>query len=329
MTRICRDVQDRFEETRVEAQERIEKFEHTVSESFCHSLPWPLDSICDVVTKVVIEFVKVVVNVVITTVKYVTRTVCEVVVTILNAAAFLIGLFLSIPIIGPIIRIIIRFFGERGSQLVGLIDAGLRFVGVRITKYLRVCIIILEEENHQHTAEPEELTLAIEFAKKAFYDGAKVRLNVLGIHKVNSTSPRNNLDVNTDAGALLDELFAPGSYFETAANGYCFDEAVFRLVGVGAPVVVFITRSVRGQATGCSLLFFTDYITVERGTVRGMTADPTVMAHEIGHACTLIHVPDNRNNLMSPRSSASSLRGSALAAGQSTLVRNSRHVTFF
>lgn len=329
MTRICRDVQDRIEETRVEAQERIEKFEHTVSESFCHSLPWPLDSICDVVTKVITEFVKIIVNVVLTIVKYVTRTVCEVVFTILNAAAFLVGLLLSIPVIGPVIRAIIGFFSEIVSQIVGIIDAGLRLVGIRITKYLRVCIIILEEENHQHVAEPEELSAAIGFAKKAFYDGAKVKLSILGIHKVNSISPRDNLDVNTEAGAVLDELFAPGSYFETAANGYCFDEAVFRLLAVGGPVVVFITRSVRGQATGCSLLTFADYVTVERGTFRGASADPTVLAHEIGHACTLFHVSDNQKNLMFPNSSPGSLRGSALAAGQSTLFRNSRHVTFF
>ncbi|ATG89878.1 hypothetical protein [Methylomonas koyamae] len=327
MARICRDISERIEETRVEAQERIEKFERTVSESFCHDLPWPLDSICDVVTKIITEFVKVVVNVVVTIVRYVTRTVCDVVVSILNAAAFLIGLVYSIPFFGPLIRAGFRTIGELWSQFIGLFDAGLRLVGIRITKYLRICIIILEEENHQHVVEPDEMNSAIEFAKRAFYDGAKIRLRVLGFHKVNSPSPHDNLDVNAEGGAVWDELFTPGSWFETAANGYCFDEAIFRLVTIGAPVIVFVTRSVRGQVTGCSLGTFTDYVTVERGTFRGRSADPTVMAHEIAHACNLLHV-DDQNNLMNPTSSAGSLRGSTITAGQSTLLRNSRHVTF-
>jgi hypothetical protein len=126
---------------------------------------------------------------------------------------------------------------------------------------------------------------------------------------------------------VLDELFLPGSYFETAANGYCFDEAASRLLAIGSPVVVFVVRSVAGQATGCSLLTFTDYVTVERGTFKGRSADPTVMGHEIAHACTLIHF-DNPNNLMFPTSTAGTLRGSRLTPIQSTLFRNSRHVTF-
>jgi len=54
--------------------------------------------------------------------------------------------------------------------------------------------------------------------------------------------------------------------------------------------------------------------------------DPTVLAHELGHACSLPHYGDS-NNLMFGRSSAGSLRGSGMSVLQSTILRNNRHVT--
>jgi hypothetical protein len=38
------------------------------------------------------------------------------------------------------------------------------------------------------------------------------------------------------------------------------------------------------------LAYLTDYVTVERGTFTGPTADPTVLAHELAHAFRLPHV---------------------------------------
>jgi hypothetical protein len=328
MARICRQIEERIEETRTSIEEFWEKVTRTFEEEVCEWLPWPLDDICGFVTRVVSWFVKTVITVVMTIVRIIVRIVCEIVYNFLNFAATVLKSLTNVPFIGPIIRNFIRFWGEVWSQVIGLFDAAARLFGIRITKYLRVCVVILAEDEDTPVATTAELDTAITFAQNAFYRGAKVRLQVVGIHELSRAAPRDNLDVNTGAGAVWDELWLPGGYFEAAANIHCYDETFFRLVGVGAPITVFIVRSVRGQATGCSLATFADYVTVERGTVRGASADPTVFAHEIAHACNLFHVGESAN-LLAGTSGPGALRGSRLSPIQTTILRSSRHVTFF
>lgn len=328
MARICRQIEERIDETRTSIEEFWEKVTRTFQEEVCEWLPWPLDDLCGLVTRVISWFVKIVITVVMTIVRITARVVCEIVYGVLNFAAAVLKSLTNVPFIGPIIRNYIRFWGEVWSQVIGLADSAARLFGIRITKYLRVCVIILAEDDDTPVATTAELDQAISFAGAAFYGGAKVRLQVVGIHELSRTAPRDNLDVNTDAGAVWDELWLPGGYFEAAANIHCYDETFFRAVGVGAPITVFIVRSVRGQVDGCSLATFADYVTVERGTVRGTSTDRTVFAHEIAHACNLFHVGE-RANLMSRNSNPANLRGSRLSPIQTTILRSSRHVTFF
>jgi hypothetical protein len=246
-----------------------------------------------------------------------------------NFIGAIINTILSFPFLGPWVRALIRLLVEFWSQVVGLIDAAGRLVGIRIPKFLRICIIILREENDQPVVEPSDLDAAITFARRTFYEGAGVHVRVQGIYTVGQPSPRDNLDVNTEEGAVWDELWLPGGYFQASANYHCFENAFNLAIGLASPVVVFVTRSVRGGTTGCSLLTLTDYVTVERGTLVGGDADPTVLAHELGHACTLVHTP-NQSTLMFGTSSndPGKLRGSYIPPYQVTMLRSSRHVTF-
>lgn len=318
--RVCTETKEWVEEQIEQPIDRwVEK-----TEKKCKEYDWwdPRGWVCWLVT----TLVKVVEVVVVTVGKRVAHVVCVVVDAVLNAAAFVVGLVLSIPILGPLIRAVVRVIAEYVSKLVGLLDMLGRLVGIRIRKNLRICIVVLNND-HQRVVDPAALQPAIDWANDTFYREAKVRLTVTGVHVVNDPSPNDNLDVNTEAGAAWDELWAPGSYFETAANGYCFESAFSGLVAIGSPIVVFTVRSVRNQATGCSLGPFTDYVTVEAGVFAGPDADPTVLAHELSHACSLLHV-DDRTNLMYPTSSSASLRGGHLEPGQTSLFRSSRHVTF-
>ena len=179
-----------------------------------------------------------------------------------------------------------------------------------------------------------EMTGAIDYAKNAFYRGAKVRLTITSIRTSIKPSPSDNLDVDPNAGAVWNELWGREAISKPPPTDTASMMPFRRLVGIGGPVVVFVVRSVAGQTTGCSLAFLTDYVTVERATFRNPsgpaaapTADPTVLAHELGHACSLPHVGDEQN-LMFPRSSSGSLRGNSLEAGQASLIRGNRHVTF-
>jgi hypothetical protein len=68
---------------------------------------------------------------------------------------------------------------------------------------------------------------------------------------------------------------------------------------------------------GCSLGFATDYVTVDK---RGIAT----IAHELAHACNLLHRKDPEN-LMNPTQKGQS----TLTDWQIAILRSSRHVTHF
>jgi hypothetical protein len=333
---ICRETKKWVEE---EVEQPIERWVER-SERRCKKYKWydPRGWFCWLVT----WLVKIIEFVIVTIGKWVVHVVCVVVTTIVNAAAFVVGLVLSIPLIGPLIRAIARFGAEVISQFFGLFDRVAWWAGIKIKKNLRVCIIILRADR-LHVTQPEKLADSIEWAKQAFSQ-ARVNLVITEIKKIHDDAPDANLDVRADAGAVWDELWAAGSWFETAANGYCFDQAGSRGILLGSPVIAFVVRTVAGQTTGCSLWTLTDYVTLQRalfddtsgrdasGLVvrpQDRTDDITVFAHELGHACSLPHLSSKgRDNLMFPTSSPRNLRGLRLTAAQVHVLRSSRHVTY-
>jgi hypothetical protein len=90
------------------------------------------------------------------------------------------------------------------------------------------------------------------------------------------------------------------------------------VTGYGAPVTVFIVRSISTR-NGCSLGVLTDYVTVEAKTLKRTRR---LLIHEIAHACGLWHSRDEMN-LMMPKEP-----GEQLAGWQAATLRSSRHVTY-
>lgn len=89
-----------------------------------------------------------------------------------------------------------------------------------------------------------------------------------------------------------------------------------RLLGWGAPLMALLVTEVDGgRLAGCSLGPLTDYVTLRRD-------QPLCLAHEIGHACNLLH-DRSPLNLMNP-----TCGGIHLRTWQVLLLRLSRHVTF-
>jgi len=101
---------------------------------------------------------------------------------------------------------------------------------------------------------------------------------------------------------------------------HCYYGTWRKVVGCGAPITVFVIRSLE-EGVARSLGPLTDYLVVGGQ----QNVDVTDVAHEMGHACYLVwHSGDNTNLMFS-----SSPRGSQLDWLQTTLVRSSRHVTYF
>jgi len=313
MAKYCEEVQEWIEE-KVEKpiEEWIKKREKKCKKKKCKK--WCLCCnkwFCWIET----FFEKVIKWVVITVGKWVTRIVCELVHSFLNAAGFFLGLVFAIPIIGRLIREGWDAIIEFGNRVWGIPDLILCAFGVKWTKKLRICIIILRDEDGNEIATEASLMRYIEQAKTIYKDAANVDLIVNGIHTVLSPSPKRNLDVGCNGGAWGDDLWLDGSYFEFTANTECFESIANRLTGWAAPVVVFVVRDVKDKA-GCSMGPFSDYVTIEG-------RNPVCLAHEIGHACTLLEFKSDKENLMNP-----ACGGTKLKKWQRCILRNSRHVSY-
>ena len=250
--------------------------------------------------------------VVVTITKWVTYVVCEVVSGILNFLAVVVGLILSIPIIGRILGWILKVVLEIIWSIVSIFDILGGLFGIKLRKKLRVCILILSD-GEKPMATAESLQIEIDFAKRVYKDEANVNFIVDDIQTLKG-SPDAALDTSCDAGALGDDLWIAGTYFENNSNVRCFDSAFQRLLGFASPVVVFVVRDVKDKR-GCSLGPLTDYVTVEG-------RDGFCMAHEVGHSCGLWH-HDDSNNLM-----FSACGGDKMKKWQWIWLRRSRHVTF-
>jgi hypothetical protein len=243
----------------------------------------------------------------------------------LNAAASALLFVYRLPLLGRLLAQGVRLLQEAVSHLLNLGDVGLRLLGVRLTKRLRLHIIVLREKRTPVAPAPV-LHGQIETARQAFAAaGVVLRIDV---HLDGREAPAKVLDVGCNVRAYLEDLFAPGCYFEAAAHRHAFTSAFLRLIGLGSPLFAFVVQSMSGGCIGCSLGAAADYVTLDARSVNADSGaslhDPALLAHEVGHALGLLHRRD-WNNLLCPFSG----RALALTPWQVTVLRGSRHVTFW
>lgn len=334
--------------TRVEEAFK-ETIEHSISkiDQVCEDLPWPLDWFCHAVTTV-IKWVETVVK---TIVKVWVTLVCYPLMLALTLLAETFQLLLAVPIVGTILKWGIGAIVWLGSQLIGLFEAGIGFIGIRLIKHLRVHIIVLMRDDRTLTAPLDRIGLAVQRAESIFRSRAEVKIQSY-IHQVNTPSPRNALYVDTDAGLFGEDMTGAGFYYQTTITEMLWDDNPWFAIRVGAPVVVFVVDGIGTTEIGCSAGPLVDYVCVAGSQMivsplsRGMLvtsstpAEPlgsgiaqasTTLAHELGHACGLMHdnfldcTSGDATNLMyctEPR------RGDNLSPFQRAIVRSSPHVTY-
>ena len=342
--KVCRDVEEWITEN---IEKEVEK-----QENRCQKWPWPLSWLCSLVTFIVKVIVVVVTKVV--------RVVCEIVNVVLNVVAAVVNFVLALPIIGPIVRAVIRIVTTVVSYLVGLLDGLGRLVGIRITKHLRVRVVVLCEGDVP-LAYPQHLAKVMDQTAATLYQRAQIRLHVAYDEPIRNP-PRNALRVGTNADLIADEAWLKGSWHQLQTVK-SFETNFSSLIGLGAPIVVYIVREVGydgpGNVVGCSAGPLTDWIAVERDfVVSDLIAPPGsttpaqppapyppvvassssvasvpnpnfqryVIVHEICHALGLLgHANSNSSELMF----ASTILGDHLSPFQVGIVRSSSHVTFF
>ena len=344
--KICKNVVKTIEEV---FEETVEKWIEKVEE-VCEDLPWPIDWICKAVT-FLIKIVEVIVK---TVVKVVVTVVCYTIALALTILGALVNLLLASPILGTIIRWWLGALAWGWSQLVGTFDAIGGLIGIRPIKHLRLHIIILMRDDRTLTVPPDRTALAVERVESIFRARADVKIHTT-VHQVNTPSPRTALHVDSGVGLLGEDLTGAGLYFQTTIHDMLWEDSALFALKIGAPVVAFIVDGVGTTELGCSSGPLADYICVEGGRMivpqlstpviapvppqpagATMLQAATTLAHELGHACGLLHdkvtdcVNGDSTNLMycRPTSPAGVVRGDNLSPFQRAVVRSSPHVTY-
>jgi hypothetical protein len=309
---------------------------HWVANVVCVAWTWVSTAVC-LAWEVVTAFV----GAIITTLETIFNWV-------LGIVAFVFNLILSIPYVGRWIAWVPNIIWTAVYSILSLPDLVLGAIGIRPEKKLRVKVVILRNERGQAIETVDNVVRSLQSAIDAYASQANVRVMLSGpaeyssgfsgnevatrdwvtTHPDKGGAPAENLDVRCGGGAAVDDLGTTGAWFEAVMAIRDFYGNVRRLIGYGAPVVVFVVRSYPSSA-GCSLGPLTNYVTVLTTSTVGAPPPPvpptTLLSidHELGHACNLTHTED-LNNMMTPGAP-----GQQLATGQILLLRASRHVTYF
>lgn len=209
-----------------------------------------------------------------------------------------------------------RLIAEASNRLVGGADLLANLAGWQLPKNLRLRVVILRDEMGQALAEPQAVLPSILELSAIFRRVAAVRLLPADpmLITVGQPSPAAALDVHCEDGAWQEDFGPAGAYFRRL----CAKNVPGRLLGYGEPITVFIVRQISNKG-GCSLGLLTNYVTLKAST---LSRSHTLLAHEVGHACGLLHRPD-KPNLMYPNGP-----GKELTTWQAAILRNSRHVTY-
>lgn len=312
-----------------------------VSNVVCVAWTWITTAVC-----VVWDVVTTIVNAILVTIESILGW-------ILSAVAFIIELIEMIPVIGTLVRWILNGISYVLGIFGSLVDAFLGLIGIRPEKILRICSVILLDENGNEMADTTDVVAMLQLAADVYKRDANIRLVPLRAFKYNTgfngaetvdeswvqvDSNNSDADLLDPACNAGDEWLLEGSKFQFKVSTLCFFGSWRRVLGYGAPITVFIVRDIP-SALGCGL-GIVDYITVD-----GMAADPTdpnysprTIGHEVGHACMLIHVcvDDGITNMMAtggacdPDSTTAPDRiNPTMGDGQAIVVRSSKHVTYF
>jgi len=313
-----------------------------VSNVVCIAWTWITTAVC-----VVWDVITTVVNVILVTLESIFGWV-------LSALAFVIELLQMIPGLGALIRWILNGISYVLGIFNSLSDLVLGALGIRPEKILRICTVILRDENGTPTSNVADVVAMLQLAVDVYKRDANVRIVPLRPFNYSSGFAEAGtvdeswvqVDPNNSDSELLDpedsfknEWGTAGSKFQWKISTLCFYGAWRRVSGFGAPITVFIVRDTRPRSLGRSL-GITDYVVVDAmtGDVTNTNYSPRTPAHEIGHSCMLLHVcvDDGIDNLMAtaghcdPDSTMSPDRiNPVMDNGQVLLVRSSKHVTYF
>ncbi len=211
--------------------------------------------------------------------------------------------------------------GELFGRLVGIPGFILDILGLRLTKHLRIRFIILSEENGQQLVPKENVLETFKRTQKIFKEQAKIEVHNAGTLLVGS-APSGALDIPDFSGNIVQKWAAEGDFLVGSAGVY-----LSSLAGIGMftrRISVIVVRSIEGNNAGWSFKTFANFVVIQQSVFSNPKVQTTLVAHEIGHSCSLYH-RDQKSNLMYKPGD----RGENLTWWQSNVVRGSRFVWYW
>ncbi|MBO9563669.1 MAG: hypothetical protein J7621_12885 [Niastella sp.] len=317
MGRVCREVHEWIEEQieqPIEAWE--ERQEERCREEECN---WWQLCLNVLFCWLALTIVKVIRIVLVTVGKWVIRINCEFVSFVVDVAAFLVGLALSIPILGGIFRTVLNFLMEVVWRAGSVFDLASGLLGLRIRKKMYFGLVIAAHDGIPITTQAAiqpQIDAAIEHYNRL----CNINLIFTGTCNTSIPPPGDPFTYVCNAEGFFRDWWIDGSFYQLASDTCKFEDGWKRVVGYGAEIIVFVVDDVLPDPSdGCGMTFSVNYILTEAGT-----AD-NIIAHEIGHACWLYHHTGDTNNLMSPNVLSVP---QTLTNWQVSVIRSSRHCVY-
>lgn len=261
----------------------------------------------------------------------VTTTVCiawETLSILLTPLTWVLDVIFGIPILGRLLNMLQNLGHALLGLVAGLPDRILSPFGVQPLKKLRLCIIILRDENGVPVATEADLLPEVVRAQTLWRQLANIEIINEGIVIDDTPAPTANLDPTCNGFQWLEDFWLPGQFFEMTISRLFPTGGLSRLTGIGKPIYAFRVRSLdqgtpfAGVTTGCCLWGpQMDYI-----TWIGSPLDCDTLAHEIGHKLGLWSHWPNTANLMH----ATSCGGLSMILNwwQVSAARGSEHVSY-
>lgn len=316
MGRVCREIHEQIEE---QVERRLdERVRRSVERCRRRSCNWWC-ACCNKwfcwLETIVVTIVR---WVVVTVVKWIVRIVCEIVTLVLDLVALIVGLILSIPIIGGIIRTILGWLTEIVSRIAGLPDFILSLLGIRLRKKMYVGVVIPMVDG-EPIAQESDVQPQIDALREVLDQLCNVRLEFTGFCRFSNAAPNAALNPECNAAGFFSDWWLAGSWYQLASTACKFQDGWRRLVGFGGEIIAFVVSDVEGKI-GCSFGATYNYVVIE---ARPRISEFLLM-HEVGHTCVLLH-RDDAANLMN---SAVPSVFPEMTNWQIAMVRASKHCVF-
>jgi hypothetical protein len=241
---------------------------------------------------------------------------------VLDCVGFAVGLILSIPVLGGILRTVLNWGIEVVWRILSIPDFIASVAGLRVRKKLRFGIII-PVINGTPVASEAALQPWVTSVETIFRKLCNIEATFSGFHQTKIAPPGGSLVVSCSVGGFFGDWWLRGSWMEFVTKVGKFRKNWRNVVGYGGEMVAFVANSVDPGATeGCSFAAAHNYIAIEP------TADQNTLAHEFGHSFLLPHANSAESNLMHESKVGLSPADITLGAFQIGMIRTSRHVSY-